>query len=85
MRIIKTPDFEKSYQNLEGDMRKLYIVQEKRFFADVRDSRLHIKKLKDFDGVFSFRITRSYRALFYFQNSETVVFFDIDHRKDIYK
>ena len=85
MRIVKTLDFEKWYQNLESDIRKLYIVQERRFILDVRDPRLHIKKLKDIDGVFSFRITRNYRTLFYFQNPKSVVFFDIDHRKDIYR
>ena len=85
MRIVKTPDFEKSYRNLEFYVRRLYDIQEERFIFNVRDPRLHIKKLKDIDGVFSFRITRNYRALFYFQNKVSVVFFDIDHRKDIYR
>ncbi len=83
--IIKTSDFNKAYKNLQASIRKLYLVQEKRLEINLRDSRLHIKKLKNFDGVFSFRITRRYRVLFYFQNLNTVIFFDIDHRKDIYK
>ena len=85
MNIIKTSDFERSYQSLGLDIRRLYLIQEKRFSLYTRDPRLHIKKLKDLDGIFSFRVTRNYRALFYFQNSETVIFFDIDHRKDIYR
>ena len=82
--IIKTSDFDRAYKNLQASIRKLYLVQEKRFDLNPRDPRLHIKKLKNFDGVFSFRITIKYRALFYIQNPKTAIFFDIDHRKDIY-
>ena len=64
---------------------RLYSVQEKRFKENWRDSRLHIKKVRSLDPTFSFRITRRYRVFFYFQNIETVIFFDIDHRKDIYR
>ena len=85
MRIIKTEDFAKAYSNLQSSTKRLYIVQEKRFAFNPRDPRLHIKKLKDFNGAFSFRITRHYRVLFYFQNPMTAIFFDIDHRKDIYR
>lgn len=85
MNIVKTSDFEKAYGKLQTNIQRLFLVQEKRFFINQRDPRLHIKKLRDLDGVFSFRITRQYRALFYFQNSTDMVFFDIDHRKDIYR
>jgi hypothetical protein len=37
------------------------------------------------ENVFSLRIIRHYRAFFYFQNTDTAIFFGIDHRKDIYR
>jgi mRNA-degrading endonuclease RelE of RelBE toxin-antitoxin system len=46
--------------------------------------RLHIKRIKELPGVFSFRITRRYRVLFYFRNGEAI-FFKIGHRKEIYR
>ncbi|KKR31856.1 MAG: hypothetical protein UT65_C0015G0018 [Parcubacteria group bacterium GW2011_GWF2_39_8b] len=85
MYVIKTSDFERAYKRLPFGIQKLCLIQEERFALSSRDPRLHIKKLKDFDDAFSFRITRKYRALFYFQNAETVICFDIDHRKDVYK
>ena len=85
MRIKQTKDFQKTFKNLQQDIKQLYQTQENRFIANWRDSRLHTKKVKNFDQAFSFRITRRYRVFFYFQNSETAIFFDIDHRKDIYK
>jgi mRNA-degrading endonuclease RelE of RelBE toxin-antitoxin system len=85
MFVIKTSDFERAFKILPSDIRRLCGVQEDIFVLNIRDPRLHIKKLRDFDGVFSFRITRRYRVLFYFQNADTVILFDIDHRKDIYK
>jgi mRNA-degrading endonuclease RelE of RelBE toxin-antitoxin system len=85
MALVKTSDFEKVYKKLQPRIQRLFLIQEKRFAINPRDSRLHIKKLTDFDGAFSFRITRHYRALFYFKNKETTIFFDIDHRKDVYR
>ena len=85
MKILKTDNFKKSVSGLVFNVRRLFGVQEKRFIEDHKDPRLHIKKLKDLDGVFSFRITQKYRVLFYFQNNNVVVFFEIGHRKDIYK
>ncbi len=85
MNVIKTSDFKKAFDNLQKNIQRLYSTQEKRFLFNPRDPRLHIKKLKEFDEAFSFRITRKYRTLFYFQNSMTAVFFDIDHRKNVYR
>ena len=63
----------------------LYSVQENRFQENWRDPRLHIKKVQTLSHALSFRITRRYRVFFYFQNIETAIFFDVDHRKDIYR
>jgi mRNA-degrading endonuclease RelE of RelBE toxin-antitoxin system len=60
-------------------------IQKKRFRRNWRDPRLHIKKIRALPYALSFRITRRYRVFFYFQNVETAIFFEIDHRKDVYK
>ena len=59
--------------------------QEDYFRKNWRDSRLHIKKLKDHPFPFSFRITRRYRVLFAFVGSDIALFGTIGHRKDSYR
>ncbi|MBI2514680.1 hypothetical protein HYV91_00605 [Candidatus Wolfebacteria bacterium] len=85
MKIIRTDDFERAFQKLPKEIQRIYFLQEKRFGANWRDPRLHIKKVQELGYALSFRITRRYRTFFYFQNRETAIFFDIDHRKDIYR
>lgn len=85
MEIIHTDDFEKALLKLPKAVNRLLKIQEERFRQNYRDPRLHVKKVRSLEQVFSFRITRRYRAFFYFRNSEKTIFFDIDHRKDIYK
>ncbi|MBU4298584.1 hypothetical protein KJ636_00890 [Patescibacteria group bacterium] len=85
MRIIKTDDFNRAFKKLPKEIQHLYNIQEERFKRDLRDPRLHVKKVKTLSFALSFRITRRYRVFFYFQNIETAIFFEIDHRKDIYK
>jgi len=43
------------------------------------------KKLKDLDEVYSLRIGKAHRALFFFNSDVSTVFFAIGHRKDIYQ
>ncbi len=83
MVIHKTKDFIEELAELPVEIRKLYQKQEAIFRKNWLDRRLHTKRLKEFLGVYSFRITRRYRALFYFRDAEAV-FFSIGHRKDIY-
>ena len=85
MKIIVTKDFERSLKKFPSDARKLYQTQRQRFQTDWRDPRLHAKKMHGLPGVFSFRVTRRYRALFYFtKEKREAVFFEIGHRKDVY-
>jgi len=47
---------------------------------------LHTKKLTgELTGFLSFRITRDWRGIFYFQDSETISLTNVDNRKDIYR
>ena len=84
MNIRRTDDFERSFLKLPGEIQRLYTIQEQRFKQNWHDPRLHIKKVRGLPLALSFRITRRYRALFFFQTTDTAVFFDIDHRKDVY-
>ena len=84
MRTRKTEDFEVAVRKLPADARRLLGKQEERFSRNWLDPRLHVKRLKDLDGVYSFRITRRYRVLFFLRGDEAV-FFEIGHRKDIYQ
>lgn len=83
MIIYKTKDFNEELEKLPEKIKKLFRKQESIFKDNWLDSRLHTKRIKELLGVYSFRITRRYRALFYFDNDKAV-FFSIGHRKDVY-
>lgn len=85
MEVIRTDDFERTFRRLPRDIQRLYSLQERRFCENWRDPRLHARKVRTLRHAFSFRITRRYRVFFYFQNLETAIFFDVDHRKDVYR
>jgi len=84
MRIRKTDDFTNGLKRLPSEVKRLFKRQEIIFDANWLDTRLHAKRLKELSGVYSFRITRRYRVLFYFRGDEAI-FFAIGHRKDIYE
>lgn len=85
MKIVKTDDCLHTLQRFPDSIQKLYKTQENYLKNNWRDTRLHIKKVRDMPRVFTFRITRRYRAFFYFQNPETIIIFTVDHRKDAYR
>lgn len=85
MKITRTKSFLKSFQQLPPKIQQLYQIQENRFQTNWQDPRLHLKRVKSLPNIFSLRITRRYRAFFYFQDPFTAIFFDIDHRKDAYR
>lgn len=68
----------KSIQNKTDSLVDILII-------DFRDNRLKTKKLNTILPLFSFRISKDYRAIFKFMNSSTIKILDIKHRKDIYK
>ena len=85
MKINYTKDFRKSFKKLPKDIQNLFIRQESLLKKNWRDPRLHVKELVSKQPTFSIRITQSYRALFIFTENDMVIFYDIGHRKDIYK
>ena len=86
MILLKTKDYKKATSRLPKKSRELLVKQEINLIDNIFHPKLHTKKLKGFpdDLVFSFRINRSYRALFRV-SGENAILFDIGHRKDIYK
>lgn len=84
MIIRETKDFKKDLGELPLEIKKLFQKQKIIFKENWLDSRLHIKRIKELPGVYSFRITRRYRVLFYFRDNEAI-FFKIGHRKEIYR
>ena len=85
MVIRQTEDFIKELEQLPSEIKRLFRKQKAIFKQNWLDPRLHIKRNKELSGVFSFRITRRYRALFYFRGEKETIFFSIGHRKDVYR
>lgn len=85
MNVAFTKEFVKMLGKLPQDIRGLYLKQEEIFKNDWRDPRLHLKKLGSKPITFSFRITRAYRAFFYFRAFDAVILYAVGHRKDIHR
>ena len=83
MVIHKTDDFVQDLLRLPKPIQQLLQKQERIFRDNWLDPRLHTKRVKELPGVYSVRITRRYRALFYWKDQEAI-FFSMGHRKDIY-
>ncbi len=84
MTLIETGDYRTGLAALPKKVQRLADTQVARLATNIRDSRLHTKKLTDLKGVYSFRITRKYRGLFYLDAKRNIILFAIGHRKDIY-
>lgn len=84
MLIQKTKNFIGELGKLPKEIKRIFRKQEILLKKNWLDARLHIKRIEEMPGVYSFRITLRYRALFYFRNNE-VILFSIGHRKDIYE
>jgi len=86
MAVIRLDNFERALKKLPRDAQLHTETQINRMEEDPRDSRLHIKKLGEpYKNIFSFRITRNYRVLFYFDTKNNIILFDVDNRKDVYR
>jgi mRNA-degrading endonuclease RelE of RelBE toxin-antitoxin system len=84
MNIIETEDFKKDFKDLPISIRKLYQKQKTIFKQNWFDSRLHTKKLKNFQEYILSELHEGIEFFFYFRNDEAV-FFKIGHRKDVYR
>jgi mRNA-degrading endonuclease RelE of RelBE toxin-antitoxin system len=84
--LLKTKNYKKNVRSLSQKEQNMLGKQEKLLAGNMFDSRLHTKKLQGFPGdkVFSFRITRTYRAIFRVSD-EDIILFAIGHRKEVYE
>lgn len=85
MKIIYAEEFKKKFAKLPKEIQKKYLGQEAIFIDNWRDGRLHTKKLTNYSPAFSFRITRNYRVLFVFVETDVVMFSTVGNRKDVYR
>ena len=85
MQLIRTKYFEKLYRKLPSIVRPRCERQLALLADDLNDTRLHTKPVTGQTGVYSFRITRGYRGLFYVNEKQQLIVFAVDHRKDIYR
>lgn len=86
MKIVYSSDFIKSVKLAPKPIQKklanlLEILQDNPFHPKLHTKPL-VGKLK---GFYSFRITRDWRSIFIFLNSQMVSLIEIAHRKDIYR
>jgi len=84
-KVIPTDDYHRAVKRFPQHVRVLAKRQIDLLAANWRDSRLHIKKLRERRGIYSFRITRNYRTFFYFDVDDNIIVFDADDRKDAYR
>ena len=85
MKILYADEFKSQFKKLPKPIQRIYLRQENIFRNNWRDSRLHVKKLIENTITFSFRITRNYRVIFVFSDTDTALFLTIGHRKDVYR
>lgn len=83
MTLFYAKEFIRMLERLPAGIRTLYLRQEQVLRENWRDPRLHLKQMKGKLITFSFRITRSYRAFFYFRASDAITLYAVGHRKDI--
>ncbi|MDH5596553.1 MAG: type II toxin-antitoxin system mRNA interferase toxin, RelE/StbE family [Candidatus Peregrinibacteria bacterium] len=87
MKVIRyKKEFLKKFKALPKDVQQKYAALEKIFAENPFHPHLQTKglhgKLRDF---YSFRIGRSYRAIFAFISENEIGMITIGHRKDIYQ
>lgn len=86
MRVILGQNFLKSAALLPKGIKKKLAMAIGILEKNPYQAILHTKKLiGELTGLFSFRITRDWRALFYFKDPETIYILEIGNRKDIYR
>ena len=84
--ICYDKDFLKDARTLPASYQKKLAECIEILREDIFDPRLHTKLLSaPLQGVFSFRITRDYRAGFKFRASHVIMLLAVDRRDAIYK
>lgn len=79
LRVHLSSEFEKSFQKIPNEIKRLADKKDLWFRKDAFDKRLHTHKLKgELEGYWSYYINLKYRILFQFINSPNeVIYYDI--------
>ena len=83
MKIDYAKEFAKEFKKLPVRIQRLFRQAGRYLQAKLARSQTQSQKI-DHPFPFSFRITRGYRVLFVFVESDLVLFATIGHRKDVY-
>jgi mRNA-degrading endonuclease RelE of RelBE toxin-antitoxin system len=85
MRIILGSSAIKQIKKLPLHIQKRYETSLDLLSQDYNHPHLHTKKLKNVGNMYSFRIRRDYRGIFWIGNSSVIYIVGVEHRKDIYR
>lgn len=86
MEIILEKSFLDSAERLPEQIKKKLAYSVKLLELKVYHPLLHTKELGgNLSGLYSFRITRDYRVIFYFENPQIIHLLKALHRKDSYR
>ena len=86
MRFIFGRNFLKSAELLPASIKRKLAKSLDLLEVNPYHPLLHTKKLMGpLTGLFSLRITREWRTLFYFKDHETILLLEIQKRKDVYR
>ena len=86
MKVVYSRDFIKSVKLTPKPIKRKLIILLEILKENPFHQKLHTKPLVgELRGFYSFRITRDWRVIFNFLDSQTIFLIDIAHRRDIYK
>lgn len=86
IRIIYSRSFIKSAKKLPSPVKKKLAALLEGMGVNPFAPNLHTKPLAGkLAGLYSLRITRDWRVIFYFKGKENIVLIDASHRSDVYK
>lgn len=85
MQVKETPRFRKSFDSLDGLVKKKFVKQFKLFLSNLFHPSLNTEKLQPKEkNIWSFRLDKNYRVIFTFEGSEMIVLLDVGPH-DIYR
>ena len=86
MKIVYSKDFVKLASKLPKQIQSKLDGLVGLLAQDPFHPLLHSKPLsRELSMTYSFRITRDWRAIYYFENTETIKLLKVGNRKDIYR
>ncbi len=82
--VQRTNRFGRDVRRLSSDIQKEAFQIANQLAADVFDSKLNVKQMTGFRGVYRVVVVRNYRMIFSFDD-ENIYLLRIGHRREIYR